>query len=27
LKRGQANARMYGDARWHRDRVAEAVSS
>jgi len=25
LKRGQANARMYGDARWHRDRVAEAV--
>ena len=23
LKRGQANARMYGDARWHRDRVAE----
>jgi alkylation response protein AidB-like acyl-CoA dehydrogenase len=25
LKRGQGNARMYGDARWHRDRVAEAV--
>jgi alkylation response protein AidB-like acyl-CoA dehydrogenase len=25
LKRGQANARMYGDARWHRDRVADAV--
>jgi alkylation response protein AidB-like acyl-CoA dehydrogenase len=25
LKRGQANARMYGDARWHRDRVAEAI--
>jgi alkylation response protein AidB-like acyl-CoA dehydrogenase len=23
LKRGQSNARIYGDARWHRDRVAE----
>jgi alkylation response protein AidB-like acyl-CoA dehydrogenase len=27
LKRGQANARMYGDARWHRDRVAELAVS
>jgi alkylation response protein AidB-like acyl-CoA dehydrogenase len=25
LKRAHSNARMYGDARWHRDRVAEAV--
>jgi alkylation response protein AidB-like acyl-CoA dehydrogenase len=25
LKRGKANAAMFGDARWHRDRVAEAV--
>jgi alkylation response protein AidB-like acyl-CoA dehydrogenase len=23
LKRGHSNARLYGDARWHRDRVAE----
>jgi alkylation response protein AidB-like acyl-CoA dehydrogenase len=27
LKRGQSNARMYGDARWHRDRVAELALS
>jgi len=27
LKRGQSNARMYGDARWHRDRVAELAVS
>jgi alkylation response protein AidB-like acyl-CoA dehydrogenase len=25
LKRGKANAAMWGDARWHRERVAEAV--
>jgi len=25
LKRGKANAAMFGDARWHRDRVADAV--
>jgi alkylation response protein AidB-like acyl-CoA dehydrogenase len=25
LKRGKANAAMFGDARWHRDRVAGAV--
>ncbi len=25
LKRGRANASMYGDARWHRERVAERV--
>jgi alkylation response protein AidB-like acyl-CoA dehydrogenase len=25
LKRGKANAAMFGDSRWHRDRVAEAV--
>ncbi len=25
LKRGRANAAMFGDARWHRDRVADAV--
>jgi alkylation response protein AidB-like acyl-CoA dehydrogenase len=25
LKRAQANARAYGDARWHRERVAELV--
>jgi len=25
LKRGKANAAMFGDARWHRDRVAETV--
>jgi alkylation response protein AidB-like acyl-CoA dehydrogenase len=25
LKRGRANAAMFGDARWHRERVAEAV--
>jgi alkylation response protein AidB-like acyl-CoA dehydrogenase len=25
LKRGKANAAMFGDARWHRDRVANAV--
>ena len=25
LKRAQANARAYGDARWHRDRVAALV--
>jgi alkylation response protein AidB-like acyl-CoA dehydrogenase len=25
LKRGRANASMFGDARWHRDRVADAV--
>jgi alkylation response protein AidB-like acyl-CoA dehydrogenase len=25
LKRAQSNARMFGDARWHRDRVADAV--
>jgi len=25
LKRGKANASMFGDARWHRDRVADAV--
>jgi alkylation response protein AidB-like acyl-CoA dehydrogenase len=27
LKRGRANASMFGDARWHRERVAEAVLS
>ena len=27
LKRGQANARSYGDARWHRERVAELAVS
>jgi alkylation response protein AidB-like acyl-CoA dehydrogenase len=27
LKRGQSNARMYGDARWHRERVAELAVS
>jgi alkylation response protein AidB-like acyl-CoA dehydrogenase len=25
LKRGKANASMFGDARWHRDRVADAI--
>ena len=25
LKRGKANAAMFGDAKWHRERVAEAV--
>jgi alkylation response protein AidB-like acyl-CoA dehydrogenase len=25
LKRGRANATMFGDAKWHRDRVADAV--
>jgi len=25
LKRGRANAAMFGDAKWHRERVAEAV--
>lgn len=25
LKRGRANASMFGDAKWHRDRVADAV--
>jgi alkylation response protein AidB-like acyl-CoA dehydrogenase len=25
LKRGRANAAMFGDAKWHRDRVADAV--
>jgi alkylation response protein AidB-like acyl-CoA dehydrogenase len=25
LKRGKANAAMFGDARWHRDRVADAI--
>jgi alkylation response protein AidB-like acyl-CoA dehydrogenase len=25
LKRGKANAAMFGDSRWHRDRVADAV--
>jgi alkylation response protein AidB-like acyl-CoA dehydrogenase len=25
LKRGRANAAMFGDARWHREQVAEAV--
>jgi alkylation response protein AidB-like acyl-CoA dehydrogenase len=25
LKRGRANASMFGDAKWHRERVAEAV--
>jgi alkylation response protein AidB-like acyl-CoA dehydrogenase len=25
LKRGRANAAMFGDARWHRERVADAV--
>jgi alkylation response protein AidB-like acyl-CoA dehydrogenase len=25
LKRGKANASMFGDAKWHRDRVADAV--
>jgi alkylation response protein AidB-like acyl-CoA dehydrogenase len=25
LKRGRANASMYGDAKWHRERVAQAV--
>jgi alkylation response protein AidB-like acyl-CoA dehydrogenase len=25
LKRGRANAAMYGDAKWHRERVADAV--
>ena len=25
LKRGRANAAMFGDARWHRERVAESV--
>ncbi len=25
LKRGRANAALFGDARWHRERVAEAV--
>lgn len=25
LKRGKANAAMFGDAKWHRDRVADAV--
>jgi alkylation response protein AidB-like acyl-CoA dehydrogenase len=25
LKRGRANASMFGDARWHRERVADAV--
>jgi alkylation response protein AidB-like acyl-CoA dehydrogenase len=25
LKRGKVNASMFGDARWHRDRVADAV--
>jgi alkylation response protein AidB-like acyl-CoA dehydrogenase len=25
LKRGKANAAMFGDARWHRDRVADSV--
>jgi alkylation response protein AidB-like acyl-CoA dehydrogenase len=25
LKRGKANASMFGDARWHRERVADAV--
>jgi alkylation response protein AidB-like acyl-CoA dehydrogenase len=27
LKRGKANAAMFGDARWHRERVADAVLS
>ena len=27
LKRGRANASMYGDARWHREQVADAVLS
>jgi alkylation response protein AidB-like acyl-CoA dehydrogenase len=27
LKRGKANAAMFGDARWHREQVAEAVLS
>ena len=27
LKRGRANAALWGDARWHRERVAEAVLS
>ena len=27
LKRGRANAAMFGDARWHRERVAAAVLS
>jgi alkylation response protein AidB-like acyl-CoA dehydrogenase len=27
LKRGRANAAMFGDAKWHRERVAEAVLS
>jgi alkylation response protein AidB-like acyl-CoA dehydrogenase len=27
LKRGRANAAMFGDARWHRERVADAVLS
>jgi alkylation response protein AidB-like acyl-CoA dehydrogenase len=27
LKRGKANAAMFGDAKWHRDRVADAVLS
>jgi alkylation response protein AidB-like acyl-CoA dehydrogenase len=25
LKRGRVNAALFGDARWHRERVAEAV--
>jgi alkylation response protein AidB-like acyl-CoA dehydrogenase len=25
LKRGRANAAMFGDAKWHRDRVADAI--
>ena len=25
LKRGRANAAMFGDAKWHRERVADAV--
>ena len=27
LKRGRANAALWGDAHWHRERVAEAVLS
>ena len=25
LKRGRANAALYGDSRWHRERVAAAI--
>jgi alkylation response protein AidB-like acyl-CoA dehydrogenase len=25
LKRGKANAAMFGDSRWHRERVADAI--